>query len=636
VGSAKSHSEIAIDVTRTLARELSGAGMHAEEDLQFIELGNWLTDVSQARDPFAHISAKQRLLEKARSEVPWILQIMKDPILRLWRAPATFDALLGTPAARHGALAAYLEQIIVAVTALRFKTLSDADLDEAFRTGFSQYFPHEHLDFPPPSPPRFRLDDPVGDRSVDAGARVPKYLRRQMAYLVESFAELEGDWIAARRQTAKQRRQILLRYGHISHTFEDFFFHSNFLEIAQYHRVAALREAWRKAGDARAQAPPLPDGFPGVGHPDPSVRWFMEHCLKHDHREVDSPRTRRVLFRRLRVPRADGRALSRLDSGDGHDVVFTGGFASNDIFHTLYGILTGLEHDLSAELPPLLPSRTAKEALASPIVLLDFILREARRKTLKERATLDAVVRTHREQLASPAHEALLRAATSVVRPRAAAAIRAAYRLDREIVRKHGVGPGELLLHVANLLQAEHEASAAASATLDETTRYFDKQVGQVLVDAVPASADGASAEEVGSHSLLAKDSPESGPLREEAMVLARFAAAFMAQVMARRVRAAAPGDGKVVDWRRLVEHFIGYPTAAGAGWEREVLDKKVRTTGDETVLEKVGKLTRPPPVELVARGSPGNAAVRRTLERQYLMLEHAAETAYRAALAGR
>src|SRR3954452_5155101 len=51
MGDVQTHAEIARDVVPLL---------HAPEAPLF-EIGNWLTDVSQFRDPFAHLSGKSRI-----------------------------------------------------------------------------------------------------------------------------------------------------------------------------------------------------------------------------------------------------------------------------------------------------------------------------------------------------------------------------------------------------------------------------------------------------------------------------------------------------------------------------------------------------------------------------------------------
>jgi hypothetical protein len=78
------------------------------------------------------------------------------------------------------------------------------------------------------------------------------------------------------------------------------------------------------------------------------------------------------------------------------------------------------------------------------------------------------------------------------------------------------------------------------------------------------ASDNGASAEAVGSHSLMAKDSPAKEPLRPEAVRVATRAAVYVGQKMGERVGAPSSDAGSAaLDWLQLLQHFVAHPEEA-------------------------------------------------------------------------
>jgi hypothetical protein len=128
-----------------------------------------------------------------------------------------------------------------------------------------------------------------------------------------------------------------------------------------------------------------------------------------------------------------------------------------------------------------------------------------------------------------------------------------------------------------------HGASVRRSKELDLTAKQFDN-----------ASQNGASAENIGSHSLLAKDSPNKAPLYQHATNLAIRVATYIAEVMVRQVNrhvvAAArfeldsqktQGQGKptntlsdipLVDWLHLLQHFLCHPDECEKQWHVEAM----------------------------------------------------------------
>ena len=73
MGNITTHKNIALHIMRELRDAASGhPGAYRPEDEWFFELGNWLTDMSQLRDPAAFIGAKLtvwgRVVELMRTE----------------------------------------------------------------------------------------------------------------------------------------------------------------------------------------------------------------------------------------------------------------------------------------------------------------------------------------------------------------------------------------------------------------------------------------------------------------------------------------------------------------------------------------------------------------------------------------
>ena len=129
-------------------------------------------------------------------------------------------------------------------------------------------------------------------------------LEDQLIYLADLLTLIQSGWAVRKPDQPsleQQRHRLLARYGHASHAVEDFFFHSNFVEMA-----------WAKAFPDQAKKLPL--------------------------------RQQRILQRRMRRPKAENDVLSRSESIEAGPV-YTGYFAANDVFHTLIGGLSeSMEH----------------------------------------------------------------------------------------------------------------------------------------------------------------------------------------------------------------------------------------------------------------------------------------------------
>jgi hypothetical protein len=186
--------------------------------------------------------------------------------------------------------------------------------------------------------------------------------------------------------------------------------------------------------------------------------------------------------------------------------------------------------------------------------------------------------------------------ARSNIHPRTERAIRLICQTDSALCRQYSRvpeyirGPLAFLLQMLCMADEAHEASEKKSAEFDRAANVADD-----------ATNNGASAENIGSHSLLAKDSPGKIPLYEPAMNLATRVATYIAEVMVRQVerrRMAAArfatdaprleGSGKptntlaeipLVDWLHLLQHFLCHPDEAEERWYVEAMrDRKAPT----------------------------------------------------------
>jgi hypothetical protein len=594
VGDVSTHGLVFEEIRQVLADRVP------YNEAIYIELGNWLTDLSQLRDPFAMIGAKSSVWAR----VPELgKRLVREKLV------ANFNELFGapvTPDQRHGALARYFEQIALAATIERFvpEGIAESEIIRVFRRRFTQYYPHEHLDFPP-----WPFGSALGNRTLSGRSTLAE-LERQLRYVAEGLTIVEQQW--ARARSVEQRRDALAAHGHLSHAIEDFFFHSNFVEIARLHR---LRTAHGKQ----------PEGDPAPAFWD----WFAGHALE-DEDGAKLPREARRFFRRLLAPAGSGRTLSPTGSEAGFNVVYTGAFGATDVFHTFADALGGLGGSLEKFRLP--------DAAGRPVALVlpEYILDPVRRRSLVNDSTLDSAIAAHDKQVADEIETPILDGLVALgrLRPASGEAIKAAYAIDRVVQDKYPLSVGGFLLRLAQLVEIESEKSETVAARLD-ASKDLKVRVLDVRTD------NGASAETVGSHTLMAKDSEAKQPLRGDAVTLATYAASFVADLMATTVG----GGRRNVDWLKVLRHLIRYPSRSGGGWHAEVLERASfewqgpplpvsPPAPDPPLLRRIGTLTDRPRITYV---SPDVAAARRQdgarveLEKAYRELERPAELAWRA-----
>jgi hypothetical protein len=511
-----------------------------DRDSIFFEVGNFLTDVSQFRDPLAYFSAKFAIYKKSM------------PFFRgLANLDDYLDDLMGTKAKPWGYLSQWFEQIVFCIMVEKFRKegVSPDEIKDIFfpRPGnkiyFTQYFPHEHLDFPP-----WPLGDAMGDRSksmesihicqrasngTHIGSRKNlKYLEFQIVFISDLLTLIENDWsrlIEDRdsTQNTKKLHAILMQFGHACHVIEDFYFHSNFVEIA-----------WLKILHEK--------------HSEPSERdywvWIYENVFSNY-------REKRIFYRRLHAPVSiKGNNINTALSTE----VYTGGFGDKDIFHTFYDLLLGLPPNVREILEIL-------RGVGYPFWLLEYIIYEEKREELRkgEDSKVNEIVIKHQKQLKNNEIQkgARLASFANKLHPFSVEAIRKACDLDKKLGESYSLirpgkryGVGGFLLKLAQMLQQEHHDSEIKRNELDRKHVVFDSSF-----------FNGATAEIIGSHSLLAKDSAHKQPLYDEAMTSACFVSAYFVKLMLHQVY--SNPNKKRMDWLHVLRHFICHPEEARNLW---------------------------------------------------------------------
>jgi hypothetical protein len=500
--------------------------------------------------------AKMRIWKQAQDS-SWILNIpiLGRILLNIYNIPDYIEELLGpTIHVEDAALARYLERMVRCFTIEHFvvgERLPEKEVLRVYARSFTRYYPHEHLDFPP-----WPYTDPVGNRDTDNGARMLRSLSEQIQYVVQALTTVEHSWKVALDQdrSSPARHDALTDLGHTIHAIEDFYFHTNFLELSQLLR---LRKNFTEPDPLRAR------GF---------WDWFKGHGLQDLPAEENSTRSLRRFFRRIQrpVPGDQPNTLSSVTSLEAFSHVSTGGFGATDMFHTLYGALAGMQAIVTPEQLDLMTNRL------NVVMVKDIVVEEERTKLWDDQFFNDQL-KAHKEQLEDPQFETKVDAAVAAhqLSSSAAEALKQAVTLDRQLTKKYPKAPGigGFLLTIAKLVQHEHDESEKMSAALDQRGTVVDGRS-----ECCESSADGRhcmSAETIGTHSLLAKDTKSSFPFRQRAMAYAAFVSGLFARTMAERV--GSQGD---LDWRPIVNQFLRYPHVDDDSWESQLLQAMSRPGG--------------------------------------------------------
>lgn len=406
---------------------------------------------------------------------------------------------------------------------------------------------------------------------VPGKRKVLLYLEEQIVYLAELLTNVELEWSRLVRlsnsdNNRRERNRVLARFGHASHTIEDYFFHSNFVEIAWSREDDALRES------------------------------------------EDNERTRRICYRRRRAPAEDKDegVLSNSYAFDSRSII-TGSFGSEDVFHTLMDALESNTRNFDA-----LP-----EQLSGPLKsIASHGLRERLRKDEKRLPFL----RRYRE-IAEDADTWIDAAVTAKkIHPKSGEALKRAFKIDNELFEEYKRwifevpetirGPFAFFLEMVVQADEAHERSEARSFYLDQRNRGEGHLQESMRTGYAPTD-NGASAENVGCHSLLAKDSHLKLPLRREAMRIATMVTCYIARLMVRRVEASriagsrfnaeAKDDHKrgaqttvnrqgAIDWLHVLQHFLCHPDQAEHDWH--IAAQRDEAAPDHHIVRSIDRAT--------------------------------------------
>ncbi|BDV31603.1 hypothetical protein [Microbacterium terricola] len=705
MGDISRHRDIFLFTRESVPPQLLGSVKLAAGDLTYLEMGNYLTDVSQFRDPVTFIFAKRRiwrekvlpqtgdrvgtariiaaltaaaalgagqLLKKflpsgndeaeaiatgaavvagLLATVPndllagiagadeWIDKLLGTPLDKL---PA-LDAVTASPDARkardiqhYGYLGEFFRLFISGVSQLIFaddvskrvsgewgsiSPVPSRRVAEVFGEFFTQYYPHEHTDQPPyvwdasqrPLRPqlygssqrqRDALDRPIGIMNVVD--------RDYIGYLAEGLSKIEDDWRALKDNDSAGRQRMLVRAGKLLHGVEDWFFHSNVVEILELRSYRPVQEA---------------------GEDDEKFlkRFVADVARRRPEFSAAGPREKvrlqRKLFRRLRFPVYNAGTKEQSAGVISTDKMSTPSLrhaypafpSSQDTAHTLLHALENLEHKaigepgqipawvkeglddkgvpipdavLQAALPLAVGELTSRLREEVPLILV--LLSEDERRRLvanvdpahwplapgaappareKDAKTeIDLATARHAKALeprvhhdganeSNYAHFVRRLAASGRLNDRGRDELLAAFEIDRtaEQLPTEAPGAGGFLMTYSLELQEQLDKGDAEGEKLDgEASSIFGLQ-----------SDNGAFNEIVGSHSLMSKDTLTSVPFFDDARVLASVASSSVFTILLQQI--AIPVAGKRFAWDEMLHRLIRFPPSSG-GWERVAL----------------------------------------------------------------
>jgi hypothetical protein len=657
MGDLHRHAEVSRHVIDAMVK------IRPQEDYVCLELGNYLTDLSQFRDPFAHMNAKHDVWARATrkgwlgilSFIPVVGTIAVDLILDLGvDLDGWINKLLGEhepPDRRHGMFAGYMKEAIRGVTHTLFAEgapksddlkarilpqieglalLKEAELDRLFEAHFTQYWPHEHTDMPP-----YVLygEHRPRHRAYRRGPRgLSNYLEEYIEYLSESLTKLEVDWKACSNQAqdAPERHEALVRLGKVLHGVEDYFFHSNYCELHLWHSLRRGRpttetdDAYRTWFVANVRAHWLPQD--------------VERALKDSFDDSFVPSQAhqlRAFLRRLRYPAY--RPVNTVDPGTSLpslDHLFTAGFDKKDLFHTLAMALESMEAPLSrvqrvevvvpqAIVEAFQPAARAAQLRDSSLVLVRTIFNHSFRSAMgKDGDELEKQLGVHAAQLGSGVYDTSIDQLETkgYLNHTAAAAWRRALAIDKDLESFGAMTPGVggFLMSFFSEAQSELEKSRRTSRRHDLSREFGE---GNILDE---RSDNGATGEHIGMHAMQSKDTPRSQPMHEEAKRLARFASMAVASLLVTEVNR-TPSTAQGLDWDVILRHYLRFPDGKPAMWESQVL-AHYRTNRVDPAYDEIPDRVPAPlasgPQALTRVAKRRGGSKRAELEKRYVKLE--------------
>lgn len=701
MGDISRHRDIYLNTRGAIPPTLLARCQLTRADLTYLEMGNYLTDVCQFRDPVTYIFAKRRvwrdkilpkvggsagsqviqglialaalatsaLLAKEKKGAYAALPLavlplqalasnrLSDALAGVAGLDGWIDRMLGKPFEylkagttrrsdeEYGYIGQFFQHFIGGITHLLFADgfpnrtrgewgeidrISADRIDAILQTFFTQYYPHEHTDQPPyvwdaSKRPRDKRYNPKRDTGGVMKIVDDDYIQ----YLAEGLSKLEHDWRLIRPGESEKKHEWMVRLGKILHGVEDWYFHSNIVELT---RVSAHKPAKGEAEEGEA---------------------FLQGFVREELKGAATVLQRR-LYRRLRFPvygPADkvntGGNVSKDKSLLSLNHAYPAFPSQQDTAHTLLAALENLEGKLNSAggTTPTLSSLMPW----APCVLGKFILEGADiRAVIRDKTAARGV--SQADFLHNPhppgtaAHDRVDAARTDVLRELLPLVLVLLHKSERQRLvadvepmkwpgRKQGKpGDGELNNQlkrhvfalqpksvVAGLSQNNYQRAARyleecgfintrgrdlliAAFGLDATSQAEAKKVHEELPGAGgflmqfaveleqildageaeteklnkskssifdQASDNGAFTEIVGSHSLMSKDTLESLPFFDDAKVLASVASQSVFHIMLEEV--GAPLAEKRLYWQSILRHFIRFPKTA-IGWERHAL----------------------------------------------------------------
>jgi len=586
------------------------------ENYIFFELGNFFTDLSQLRDPFAWIGAKIKVWQTARKE-HWTFTL--DSIVDL---DGYLEEMMGQ-AGVHGELPTFLREFARLIGCEKFVKKVDPpipvkEFDRIFEQiehekqykGYTQYWPHEHLDFPPwpygnvvgyrsqSKVDRHQCDSESEGESPQSGdqgkaksvkRKVLDCLDLQIEFCAELLTTVEFEWRNLTEQAdtpanREKRNAILALYGHVSHVIEDFFFHSNFID-----------KAW-----SRMQKP-----LPG---------------------NDNTPHWQRVFLRRLRSPKGTDNTNAQLSTknSDFNDLVYTGCFGGDDVFFTLKDALKTFQtkHDIRNE-PwfAAMPSEGQK-------VLLPFFDDTERKKMNEKDSNGQYKHPAEREKWFKAIRDFVNNSDSYIAAGQVAAkmkgkeflheysvkALKKMCEIDKKMYDKYSGSAGvpddycgcfAFMMELISQADEAEDKSNKRAAELDQiavavevsdmsgsgggSSPYYMNQ-------AIVPSHNGAARETIGTHSLINKDNARKQPLFEQSLNVAVHVACYIAEVMCRQIdrqdvptarfnrdaKSKSPNGAvntvsmpKYVNWLDLLRHFLCHPDECEHKWHVEAMWNK-------------------------------------------------------------
>jgi len=742
MGDISRHRDIFLFTRETVPAAVLDNAKLGVDDLTYLELGNYLTDVSQFRDPVTYIFAKQRIWREfvipavqdktqlfrglaalgagaalAASQYlktltsgtaadviegsgiglaaigGIIAALPSDTYADLSGADNWIDSLLGTPIERtpgvarddekhYGYLGEFFRLFIEGTTQMLFaqdvsrrlsgpwgslKPIPANRVDDVYGEFFTQYFPHEHTDQPPyvwnaAKRPASKLYQPsrrqanLADGEVGVMNAVDAHY---VAYLAEGLAGIEDEWRALGREDQAGRQRLLVRVGKLLHGVEDWFFHSNVVELLEL----------------RSYRPAQVEGESD----DAFLERFVDDVAKRRPEFVaaqpaDRVRFKRKLFRRLRYPAYEVGGKTQTAGVVSKTTMSTPSLrhaypafpSAQDTAHTLLHALENLEQKIigkPGELPewaketleefhleflgllaePLVVAAVTPDLRESIPLVLTLLSDDERRRlaanvapehwplkpgaTAPQRTTketeLDLQLKRHAAALEPRLHKdgntesnydqfVRFLVKRGRLNDKGRAALLAAFAIDRKAEQLSSAAPGAggfLMQFAVSDLQKLLLEGNARSAELDKTA------------DSVFAldSDNGAFNEIVGSHSLMSKDTLTSVPFFDDARVLASVASSTVFTILLEQI--ATPKADRRLAWEEVLHHLIRFPPSNG-GWERRALalfapEQKIPRYADlPEFAQLVARSVRPAPKQ-----QPGQSK-RADLEERYRRLE--------------